>query len=124
MAPVRRGDLALARLGQGHPGILPELVCFHAQQAAEKSLKAAPLATGVEPPFVHDLDFLLRALEQRSVPVPGALDEAKRLTLYGVQLRYPDHGEDITEADVAEALRLATTVLDWTRSLIGRLRAS
>jgi HEPN domain-containing protein len=35
-----QSDLNLARLGRHQPGVLLEQVCFHAQQAAEKALKA------------------------------------------------------------------------------------
>lgn len=33
-------DLALVRLGLGSKDVLPEQICFHAQQAVEKALKA------------------------------------------------------------------------------------
>lgn len=36
-------DLNLARLAKGHENILAEQVCFHAQQATEKALKAVLL---------------------------------------------------------------------------------
>jgi HEPN domain-containing protein len=36
-----QSDLRYAALGRGVPGILQNQVAFHAQQAAEKALKAA-----------------------------------------------------------------------------------
>ena len=33
-------DLKLAKLGKEDPDILPEQICFHAQQAVEKTFKA------------------------------------------------------------------------------------
>ena len=33
----------------------PWACCFHAQQAAEKALKAVLVAQGVEPPSIHNL---------------------------------------------------------------------
>ena len=36
-----------------------DTVCFHCQQAAEKLLKAYLLSRGLQPPFTHDLLFLL-----------------------------------------------------------------
>ena len=40
-----RSDLALARLGRDAQDVLPAQVCFHAQQAVEKALKAVLLFT-------------------------------------------------------------------------------
>ncbi|MCR4290073.1 MAG: HEPN domain-containing protein [Candidatus Scalindua sp.] len=36
-------DLKLAQLGRGNEGVLHEQVCFHTQQAVEKTLKAVLL---------------------------------------------------------------------------------
>ena len=49
---VARGDLAMARID------LPihatyEMLCFHAQQAAEKSIKALLVRLGIEFPYTH-----------------------------------------------------------------------
>lgn len=41
-------DLAVAR-GADRPGVLTETLCFHAQQAAEKAIKAVLVAGGAEP---------------------------------------------------------------------------
>ncbi|MCZ6676164.1 MAG: HEPN domain-containing protein [Candidatus Poribacteria bacterium] len=34
---------------------LPDLVCYHCQQSAEKYLKAFLIAQGITPPRIHDL---------------------------------------------------------------------
>ena len=39
-----------------------DAVCFHAQQCAEKYLKALLIASGVTPPKIHDLAQLHRSL--------------------------------------------------------------
>jgi HEPN domain-containing protein len=56
-------DLALARADV--PEVLPELLCFHAQQAAEKALKALFIGLGLPFPLVHHLGRLLDLLEDR-----------------------------------------------------------
>jgi HEPN domain-containing protein len=53
------GDLGAARSSQGSR---PRIVAFHAQQAAEKALKAALVLSDVEPPQSHDLETLRGAL--------------------------------------------------------------
>ena len=54
-------DLAVAG-GADRPGVLTETLCFHAQQAAEKAIKAGLVAGGAEPPRTHDLEMLLAAV--------------------------------------------------------------
>jgi HEPN domain-containing protein len=50
-------DLRLARLGADDPSILREQVCFHAQQAAEKALKAVLLSREIEFLYTHDVNY-------------------------------------------------------------------
>jgi len=40
-------DLKIGRLAANEPQIFPGQICFHAQQAAEKSIKAAMLFRGL-----------------------------------------------------------------------------
>jgi HEPN domain-containing protein len=43
---------------------LLEGLCFHAQQAAEKALKAVLIAKGIPPPKTHNIRILLDLLPQ------------------------------------------------------------
>ncbi|MGC1404174.1 MAG: HEPN domain-containing protein [Thermodesulfobacteriota bacterium] len=45
-------DLKLAKLGKEDPDILPEQICFHAQQAVEKTFKAVLLFSKADFPLV------------------------------------------------------------------------
>jgi HEPN domain-containing protein len=54
-------DLAAAQVLAASEGDFSYVVCFHCQQAVEKMLKAALLASGVEPARTHDVGFLLEA---------------------------------------------------------------
>lgn len=59
------GDLALAEAGAAaHVPFL--LLCFHAQQAAEKAVKAVLVAHGIEAPRTHNLGILVAAFRSRS----------------------------------------------------------
>lgn len=64
-----RSDLKLARLGMGQD-VLPEQICFHAQQAVEKSLKAVLLFRRIDFPFTHDLEELIETFEHAGVELP------------------------------------------------------
>jgi HEPN domain-containing protein len=53
---------------QGNPqftDVYLEDLCFQAQQAAEKSLKAVLIACGVRFPYTHDLATLISLIEAR-----------------------------------------------------------
>lgn len=83
-------DLAVIdRLVQTDPQAYASTVCFHAQQAVEKYLKALLACKGVDFPRTHDVDFLLAECRKVS---PGQFDQIdlKSLTDFGVSIRYPD----------------------------------
>lgn len=65
-----KGDLNLALVAKGRRGILPEQVCFHAQQAREKALKAVLVLNDIEFPLVHDIEALLDIARQGGVALP------------------------------------------------------
>lgn len=74
-----------------------EAVCFHAQQAAEKYLKALLTHYGVPFRKTHDLPELVLSLPKESA-VPDAVGDLTALTDAGVSARYPD---DLVEYDRA-----------------------
>ncbi len=55
---------------------------FHAQQAVEKSLKAAP-TSGDRLPYTHDLDGLNELCQKNGLELPSALEGVERLAPYG-----------------------------------------
>ena len=91
-----RADLLLAEI-EPPTGVFLELLCFHAQQSAEKAFKSVLLAlTTASPPRTHDLVLLLDLLRHAGAPEPLPLDPvaAQRLSVYAVLTRYPaDLGE-------------------------------
>lgn len=109
----------LTRAGQPKPeGVYWEDLCFDAQQAAEKALKALLLATDIPFRFVHDLGELLNLLTRAGVRVPEGVLEAAELTEYAVEARYPGPFEPVSEEEHRRALELATAVVDWVTSQI------
>jgi HEPN domain-containing protein len=111
-------DLNLARLGKDRDDVLPEQVCFHAQQAAEKGLKAVLLHRKIEFPFIHDIEALLEIMTQGGLVMPPDVTDAGALTPYAVEARYPGYEEEITPSQVAEAIRLAERVVSWALDVI------
>jgi HEPN domain-containing protein len=83
---------------------------YHAQQAAEKSIKASLVWLQVEFPKTHDLDRLV-ALVQGSDPGLGdRLHEARLLTPYGVDARYPGDLPEPEPNEVREAVEIAVRI--------------
>jgi len=109
-------DLELARTGQ-QPKVLLEGLCFHAQQAAEKALKAVLIAKDVAPPKTHNIRTLLDFLPQDIIP-PLEVEDAASLTDYAVISRYPGDFEPIDEKEYKQAVRLAEIVVLWVEGII------
>lgn len=72
-----------------------EIFGFHAQQAAEKALKAWLCSLGLEHPRSHDLSLLVSTLRNANQNV-DSLDELIELNPYAVQYRY-DAFDDVSE---------------------------
>jgi HEPN domain-containing protein len=64
-------SLARARADARLPDVYLEDLCFDAQQAAERAIKAVFVARGTGFPYVHDLVALLTLLEQAGLAIPG-----------------------------------------------------
>ncbi len=111
-----QSDLELARLS-APPGVLLESLCFHAQQATEKALKAVLLAQGTPFPRTHSIGTLVDLLPA-PVSVPREVEDAASLTDYAVTSRYPAATEPVDEGEYREALRLAEAVVSWAESAV------
>ena len=113
-----RSSLKLGRAGLRTQGVLPEDVCFHAQQCAEKALKGFLTCLGIPHPRTHALEVLLDLLKAHDIQVPANVDEAFELTQYAVQTRYPGEWEPVTKAEARHALERAALLLAWVESKI------
>jgi HEPN domain-containing protein len=86
-----------------------EIVSFHAQQCAEKYLKAFLVARRIDFIRTHDLRYLV---ELASEQVELDLDpfDVAILNRYAVEGRYPDAWDEITRGDAEEAVAMARQV--------------
>jgi HEPN domain-containing protein len=64
------------------------MVGFHAQQAAEKMLKATLFLAGAAPPRTHNLSQLLDLAVEHGLALPAGCDTLDGLTPYAVLFRY------------------------------------
>lgn len=106
-----RSNLAMAR--NRVPQTYFEDLCFEAQQAAEKAIKAVMIARNIEFPYVHDLAFLLSMLQDDGENVPTEVRRAARLTPYAVDMRYPGVAQPVSEHEYKSAIEIADAVTRW-----------
>lgn len=83
-------------------------ICFHAQQSAEKYLKALLLSKGLDFPKTHDLPTLNSLCEQNGILTGFSPQLLTALTDHAIVSRYP--GEEPTLEEAREALKIAQTV--------------
>ena len=83
-------DLESARARKLSDNILVEELCFHAQQAVEKSLKGMLVAKGIPFPKTHNIRTLLDLL-LKDIAMPREVEAAASLTDYAIMSRYPGH---------------------------------
>lgn len=117
---LARARSNLVRASLKVPGVYLEDLCFDAQQAAEKALKAVCLRFRVPFPRTHNLAELVTLIEEDGTPFPDELVPVARLTRYAVQSRYPAFAEAPTDQDHATAVDLATRVVEWATAIIER----
>ena len=112
-----KGDLAIAKAPLPQ-GAFYEDLCFHAQQAAEKALKAVYQHNGWVFRYTHDLDELISGMNRQGIDVPEEIVEADILTRFALESRYPHLGEEVIEAEYREAVRQAETMIAWAEKQI------
>lgn len=90
---------------------------FHAQQSAEKTLKALLCASDLDYPRTHDLESLAVRLAESPFALPFSPARLRPLTPYAVDFRYDDEVVSLlSETDmrsiVADLLDFASEKLD------------
>jgi HEPN domain-containing protein len=94
-----------------------EIVCFHAQQAAEKMLKCFLVLNEVEPPYTHNLKLLIDMCAEIESGFSDLEREAITLSQYGVLPRYPAE-YDLDEPDAELALKYADKITEYANGLV------
>lgn len=91
--------------------------CFHSQQCAEKYLKAILVSKNMEFPKTHDLLILDELCNKAGVLTGFTKEDLGRLSGFAVHTRYP--GNQPTHEDAQEALKIASQIRRFARSLLG-----
>ena len=115
---LQRAQSNLIRARQQAPGVYLEDLCFDAQQAAEKSIKALLLHMDVPFPYTHDLADLITLVQRNGLSVPEEIKAATALSEYAVETRYPGLAEPVTEDEHETAVMLAGQTVRWVEQQI------
>jgi HEPN domain-containing protein len=108
LAKAGEDEYVLDRLLE-HAAAPEAMVGFHAQQAAEKLLKAALFLAGGVPPRTHNLAQLIDLATASGLQLPAGREALRWLTPYAVLYRYEGEAEAdeerLARQEVRENLR-------------------
>jgi HEPN domain-containing protein len=112
------GDIEFAKVGlklktqQSY-----RIVAYHAQQSAEKFLKAYLVFKKVNFPYTHDISELLNLCE-KTANWANELQDAKILSSYASTLRYPGVGLKATKEEAIRAIEIAEHVREVVKKAL------
>jgi HEPN domain-containing protein len=95
---------------------------FHAQQAAEKCLKAVLTSRAIPYARTHDIAGLLKLLRKNGISEPPVEGQLPMLTPYAADFRYdrlPDEEEGKPVLDRAWVVRSVEQVYVWAQAVLG-----
>ena len=92
-------------------------VCFHAQQCAEKYMKALLVSKNAIFPKTHDLLMLNNLCSTVGIFLEIDPKLLNTLTDYAIRTRYP--GEGATLEDAKEAMEITKSVRSFARRFLG-----
>jgi HEPN domain-containing protein len=111
-------DLLLARHGLTlKSGVPYRLIAYHAQQCAEKHLKAYLVFHAVDFPYTHNLARLIELAQQKR-EWPDSLLDAEELTPYAITARYPGEDEPVSAEEANRAIVIAEQTLQMIRQAL------
>lgn len=95
-------------------------ICFHAQQAAEKSLKAYLVFMGSDIVKIHDLVRLVNEIVDTDKSFNALVDSAAKLNPYYIESRYPT-GIPFTPSEkvAKEAVSDCEYILSFVKQKLG-----
>jgi HEPN domain-containing protein len=112
-ANAERDAVAVERMAPDGE-LADDVVGLHAQQAAEKYLKAVLAHRAITYRRVHSITYLLGLLEDHDVAPPPRSAELETLTPWAPQARY-DHDSGEATLDRAAAVELVAAVRAWAQ---------
>jgi HEPN domain-containing protein len=97
-----------------------EIICYHCQQSAEKSLKAYLCANGIEVPKTHEVGLLCHRCNELDSAFSDFFDDCEDLEIYATQTRYPNRIE-VDEENAKQALDQAMAIYSFVSGQVQEL---
>lgn len=99
------------------------IICYHCQQAAEKSVKTIIVLHGSQGgmPKRHDILLLLNQIKNMVRVDSKFYDYADTLAPYGVAMRYPNELQ-LEERHAEKAIDMADNFVVWAKNMIEESR--
>lgn len=85
------------------------MICYHAQQCAEKYLKAFLVYNLIDFPYTHSIDVLIKLCKEKT-DFSETLRDASELTNYAIAMRYPGDYSKLKKEDAIKAVESAENV--------------
>jgi HEPN domain-containing protein len=104
-----------------------EIICYHCQQSAEKSLKAFICANDIDIPKTHEVKRICAQCAEIDESFTALFDDCEELEVYATETRYPIRIEiDSTHAERAlkQAIRIYEFTSDRTNQLFKKKKAT
>ena len=111
-------DLASARKLMSGEDTIPDTAIYHAQQCAEKALKAYLAFRNQPIQRSHDLELLSDLCSDLNAQFNSIKEDAELLTPYHAAFRYPDIVLMPDKDDVVEAIEKAERIFSFVKRLI------
>jgi len=114
-----RNDLITCQTMIARNPPISDVACFHAQQCAEKALKAFLVSVDAHVERTHDLPRLIALCAQFDPDFQNLMGNAAELTDYAVTSRYPDDWRDIPLSEAIESVQKAETIVAFVVKKLG-----
>ena len=97
-----------------------EIICYHCQQSAEKSLKAYLCALNLDVPKTHEVSRLCKLCCEVDETFSMLFDDCEELEIYATETRYPTRIE-IENIHAQRALLQAHRIYEFAANKIAAL---
>ncbi len=113
-----REDVAAVEALVDDERVVDGIVLFHAQQAAEKTLKAVLSARSIPFRMTHDLSELTDQLANSGRPLPVGLAQIGLLTPYAATFRYENLPLEAPILSRQTALEMVRELMKWGQTFV------
>ncbi|MCL2514141.1 MAG: HEPN domain-containing protein [Oscillospiraceae bacterium] len=110
-------DFETVKILSGHYPMQLEIICYHCQQTAEKTLKAFLLYNDREPPKTHNLESLVDLCKEISDEFDEIVEDCEYLNPFGVQPRYP-FGLELVDSDAVISIKKCGNIFNFIKNRI------